>query len=121
MQRGHGGKYTRDQKAQALAITAQSNATAAGKQLGIPDSTVRRWVQHYTADGVNNWDDDNRDVIELATRMVMQGMEEIPEGETYRHLMALNAIRGTGIDKILKQTAPSETTSISVFMGVKVD
>ena len=48
-------------------------------------------------------------------------MEEIPEGETYRHLMALNAIRGTGIDKVLKQSQPQETTSISVFVGVKVD
>ena len=120
MQR-QGSRYSRDTKATALAITATSTASQAARELGIPSSTVQRWVQHYTENGDNNWDEDNRDVIELATRKVMQGMEEIPEGQAYKHLMALNAIRGTGIDKVLKQSQPSESTNISVFVGVKVD
>ena len=51
--RRQGSKYDTETKATALAIARQSNASRAAREVGIPDSTVRRWIQHYTEAGDN--------------------------------------------------------------------
>ena len=120
MQR-QGSRYDRETRATALAIATETSAANAGRELDVPERTVRNWVQHYNAEsGRNEWAEDNHDVIERSTSKIMQGMDEIPEGQTYRHLMALNAIRGTSIDKLQKQSTPQGSTNIQVFVGVKV-
>jgi len=116
-----GSRYDRETRATALALATQTNAEAAGRELGVPARTVRQWVQHYNAEtGRNEWDQDNADVIERSTAKIIQGMDEIPDGQHHKHLIALNAIRGTSIDKQLKQSAPASGVNVSVFVGVQV-
>ena len=114
MQR-QGSRYSRETRAQALALTTATNATNAGRELGVPARTVRNWVQHYNAEtGRNEWDEDNHDVIERSTAKIMEGMEGIPEGQAYKHLMALNAIRGTSIDKLQRGSSSSKAATFVV-------
>lgn len=101
MQR-QGSRYDRETKAKALAIAATSTAAQAARELALPYRTVARWVERYTAEnGSNNgWAADNPAVIARATELLMDAMDQIEErGEAYKHVMALNALRGTSIDK----------------------
>ena len=122
MQR-QGSRYDRDTKAQALAQAAVSSAAQAARNLELPERTVQRWVERYTAEnGGEQWADDNPGVIARATELLHDAMDQIEErGEAYKHVMALNALRGTSIDKEQRANTPTDSTSISVFVGVKVD
>ena len=123
MQR-QGSRYDRETKAQALSLALQSNATSAARELGLSSRTVERWVQHYTADNADNneWMTENALVIARSTALTLDGLDIVEsKREADRHLMALNAIRGTAIDKVLKHSAPDASTAINVFVGVKVD
>ena len=97
-----GSRYDREMKARALALVA-SGGTAAGvgRELGISNSTVARWVQRYTGENDNEqWQADNAAVIARSTELLMDGLDQTEErGEAYKSLIALNAIRGTAIDK----------------------
>jgi len=47
-------------------------------------------------DGNNGWAEDNRAVISRATEPLMDAMDQIEDrGEAYKHLIWLNALRGT--------------------------
>ncbi|MCH6556318.1 MAG: helix-turn-helix domain-containing protein, partial [Chloroflexi bacterium] len=100
MQR-QGSRYDRETKAQALAQAAVSTAAQAARDLQLPERTVRRWVERYAAEnGGEQWAADNPGVIARATELLHDAMDQIEErGEAYKHVMALNALRGTSIDK----------------------
>ncbi len=105
MQR-QGSRYDRETKAQALAQAAVSTAAQAARDLQLPERTVRRWVERYTSEnGREQWATDNPGVIARATELLHDAMDQIEErGEAYKHVMALNALRGTSIDKEQRQT-----------------
>ncbi|KKM81207.1 hypothetical protein LCGC14_1332000 [marine sediment metagenome] len=114
MQR-QGSRYTVEEKATALALARQSTASSAARELEFPESTVRRWVQHYSESGDNQWDEDNVDVIERSTEITMKGLEQLGgRDDIYKHLMALNAIRGTSIDKLQRGSNSSKNATFVV-------
>ena len=97
-----GSRYDRETKAQALAMVASGGTAASvGRELSISNSTVARWVQRYTGENDNEqWQADNSAVIARSTELLMDGLDQTEErGEAYKSLIALNAIRGTAIDK----------------------
>lgn len=118
-----GSRYDRETKAKALAQAAVSTAAQAARDLQLPERTVQRWVERYTAEnGGEQWAADNPGVIARATELLMDAMDQIEErGEAYKHVMALNALRGTSIDKEQRHNDVPTPTNISVFVGVKVD
>ena len=97
-----GSRYDREMKARALALVA-SGGTAAGvgRELGISNSTVARWVQRYPGENENEqWQADNAAGSARSTEPLMDGLDQSEErGEACKSLIALNAIRGTAIDK----------------------
>ena len=114
-----GSRYDRETKAQALAQAAVSTAAQAARNLQLPERTVQRWVERYLAenDGNNGWADDNRAVISRATELLMDAMDQIEDrGEAYKHVMALNALRGTSIDK---EQRASNGSKAGVFVIVR--
>ena len=96
-----GSKYTTEIKAQAVAIATGSTAAQAARELQLPYRTVARWIQTYAAQpGNEEWADANRQVISRSTELTLDGLDQLEErGEAYKNLIALNAIRGTAIDK----------------------
>ena len=100
MQR-QGSRYDRETKAQALALVAAQTVAHAARELSVPETTIRRWVRHYTEEnGGEQWADDNAQVISRATELTLDGLDQVEEqGTAHKHLRALNAIRGTAIDK----------------------
>ena len=105
MQR-QGSRYDRETKAQALAQAAVSSAAQAARSLELPERTVQRWVERYTAEnGGEQWAEDNAQVISRATELLMDGLDQLEEdGTAHKNLIALNAIRGTAIDKASKHS-----------------
>lgn len=105
MQR-QGSRYDRETKAQALALVAAQTVAHAARELSVPETTIRRWVRHYTEEnGGEQWADDNAQVISRATELTLDGLDQVEEqGTAHKHLIALNAIRGTAIDKASKHS-----------------
>ena len=97
-----GSRYDRETKAQALALVASgSTAARTGRELGVNERTVARWVERYTSENDSEqWQDDNASVISRSTEILQDGLDQVEElGIAHKHLIALNAIRGTAIDK----------------------
>ena len=118
-----GSRYDLETKAEALAIAATSTAATAARSRQLPERTVQRWVERYVADnGGEQWAADNPAVISRATELLMDGMDQIEaRGEAYKHMLALNALRGTSIDKEQRHKDGGTPANVTVFVGVKVD
>ena len=121
-------QYSCETKAEVLALVRQGEpADRAGAACGVPARTAQLWAKRFRQIAAEEGD---REIIDEDYRLALRSSQLIhdaydsieEEGNAAKHLIALNAIRGTAIDKLLKrQPGQASQTTISVFVGVKVD
>lgn len=115
-----GQHHTPEVKAQALAAVQLGKGTKTGAiEAGVPLRTVQRWRRDMAQRDAEQWQPDNVQAIHMSTDLIMDAMQDIKEdGDAKKHLIALNAIRGTAIDKMQRAQSPdSGTPNVMVVLG----
>ena len=115
--------HPREIKAQALVLVDKGySAQHAARELNIPERSVQRWTERFRALSDNEDDRLRQDHYRLAQRCVelthdgLDGIEE--DGDAKKHLITLNAILGTNVDKILKRAPASPIQAQNVLIVV---
>ena len=124
-------QYSTETKAEVLALVRQGEpADRAGAACGVPARTAQLWAKRFRQIAAEEGD---REIIDEDYRLALRSSQLIhdaydsieEEGTAQKHLIALNAIRGTAIDKLLKRDAPRDTErrpfAIIVQIGEKAD
>ncbi len=121
-------QYSSETKAEVLALVRQGEtADRAGAACGVPARTAQLWAKRFREIAAEEGD---REIIDEDYRLALRSSQLIhdaydsieEEGNAAKHLIALNAIRGTAIDKLLKRQPYAQgVPSVTVFVGVKVD
>jgi hypothetical protein len=115
-------QYSTEIKAQALALVRQGEtAQNAARILRLPERTVQSWAARLRQIAVEQ---DDRELLDedyrLALRssaLIHNAYDTIEEsGEEHKHLISLNAIRGTAIDKIIKRNQSNTQVNIGQFV-----
>ena len=112
--------YDVEQKAQAIALVrAGTSATRAASLLGLPERSVQLWVKDFRETSAKEGDpllnDQSLRIAQRAGELIEVALEHIAEQgpETaHKSLFVLNALRGTGIDKL-----QSDAYSITLLSG----
>ncbi len=119
--------YDVEQKAQAIALV-QSGTTSskAATLLGLQERSVQLWVKEFRETSAKEGDpllnEQSVRIAQRAGELIEVALEHIADQgpETaHKSLFVLNAIRGTGIDKLIasKRTA-GETVPITITFNV---
>lgn len=109
-----GSRYSAKEVGTALALVqAGAKTKEAAQHVGADPATVRRWVQRMRELNPEEWVPENVVSIHMATDLIQDGMQAIKQdGDAKSHLIALNAIRGTAIDKM--QRTGSDGAQVAV-------
>lgn len=115
-----GSKYSAKEIGQALAMHAQGEKVPMiAKQRGCTPETVHNWIRKFKELSSEEVMDENLQVIHISTDLTIEGMMQIKEdGDAKKHLVALNAIRGTAIDKLQRAQSPIDVDAkVMVIVG----
>ena len=100
-------QYSSETKVEVLALVRQGEpADRAGAACGVPARTAQLWARRFREIAAEEGD---REIIDEDYRLALRSSQLIhdaydsieEEGNAAKHLIALNAIRGTAIDKLL--------------------
>lgn len=114
-------QYSTEDKAQALALVATGlPASHAAERLGIPERTVSFWAlrmrQIAAEEGDREIVDEDYRIIRRSQDLIQDGLDNIHEsGEAHKHLIALNAIKGTAQDKRSRDSSISTHGPTIIF------
>ena len=117
--------YTREQKAGALALVSQGlSAEKAANKLGINPRSVQIWAKRLREISPKETPDDIRNedlkLIRRSQELINDAYDDIEESSTAtKHLIALNAIKGTAQDKENVRQGKGVTVPISITFITK--
>lgn len=109
-------QYDTETHAQALALIQLGKpASHVAQDLQLPERTVQnwalRWRQIAAEEGDRILTDEDYRLAVRTSHLIHDALDQL-EGrpDTYKHLVSLNVIRGTAIDKILKRKQGAQPT-----------
>ena len=117
--------YTREEKAGALALVNQGlSAKKAANQLGISPRSVQIWAKRLREISPKETPDDIRNedlkLIRRSQELINDAYDEMEDtGVALKHLIPLNAVKGTAQDKDFRSRESQPSTPITIVFTTR--